>query len=150
MAHTSYAQCEALRCLNQCALQKYAKTHVYFMDWERSRYSDWLRAERLRVPVWARLFTSSRRPDRFWGPPRLLSNEYRALFPEGKAAGVWSYSLPPTSQEVKNMWIYTYIHSPIIHSVVVNEFSTGTTLPSPFNMTSISSRRMSCHMRSKL
>jgi hypothetical protein len=31
----------------------------------------------VRVPVRSRIFSSPRRPDRFWGPPNLLSNEYR-------------------------------------------------------------------------
>ena len=33
------------------------------------------------------------RPDRSWGLPCLLYNEYR-VFPEGKAAGAWRW--PPT------------------------------------------------------
>jgi hypothetical protein len=35
------------------------------------------RGVRFRVPVGARNFSSPRRPDRFWGPPSLLSNGYR-------------------------------------------------------------------------
>jgi hypothetical protein len=37
----------------------------------------------VRVPVWARIFSSPRRPDRLWGPPSLLSNGYRVLLPRG-------------------------------------------------------------------
>jgi hypothetical protein len=37
----------------------------------------------VRVPVRARIFTSPRRPDRFWCPPSFLSNGYLELFPRG-------------------------------------------------------------------
>jgi hypothetical protein len=41
----------------------------------------------VRVPVGSRIFTSQYRPDRLLGPSTLLSNGYRGLFPEDKAAG---------------------------------------------------------------
>jgi hypothetical protein len=37
----------------------------------------------VRVPVGSRILSSPRRPERLWGPPFLLYNEYRELFPRG-------------------------------------------------------------------
>jgi hypothetical protein len=37
----------------------------------------------VRVPVGSRIFSSPRRPNRIWGPPRLQNNGYRRFFPQG-------------------------------------------------------------------
>jgi hypothetical protein len=41
----------------------------------------------VQVPVGTTFFLFPRRPDRFYGPPSLLSNAYRASFPGVKAGG---------------------------------------------------------------
>jgi hypothetical protein len=65
-----------------------------------NRYSDWLRAARLRgrssIPGWVKnfLFSTSSRPD-------------LGLSPGVKRPGREADHLPPASTEVKKMWIYT-------------------------------------------
>jgi hypothetical protein len=62
----------------------------------------------VRVPVGARIFPSPRRPHRLCGPPNLVSNGYRgALSLAVKRLRCEADPSPPTSAEVKKMWIYT-------------------------------------------
>jgi hypothetical protein len=52
----------------------------------------------VRVPVGSRSFSSSRRPDRFWSPPRLLSNGVPGtLSPSVKRPGREADHSPPTN-----------------------------------------------------
>jgi hypothetical protein len=58
----------------------------------------------------SRIFSSLCRPDRLWGPPNLLSNGCRgALSLEVKWPVREADHSPPTSAEVKKIWIYTFI-----------------------------------------
>jgi hypothetical protein len=53
-------------------------------------------------------FSSPRRPDRLWGPPSLLSTGYWAsLCTWMRRPGHEAAHAPPTSAEVKKMWINT-------------------------------------------
>jgi hypothetical protein len=69
----------------------------------------------VRVPVVSRIFSSLRRPNRFWGPPNPLSDGYW-----GKAAGEWNWPLSSNQcwgQE--NVDLYTHSHIRL-HGVVLN------------------------------
>jgi hypothetical protein len=62
----------------------------------------------VRVPVGSRIFSLPRRPDRLWGAPSLLSNGYCRVFRPGvKRPGHEADHSPPTTAEVKKMWLYT-------------------------------------------
>jgi hypothetical protein len=69
----------------------------------------------VRVPVGSRIF-SSPRPDRLWGPPGLLTNEYSGLFPrETISRGV---KLPSQLQLVP--WICISTPAIRLHSAVLS------------------------------
>jgi hypothetical protein len=61
------------------------------------------------------VFSSPPSPDRFWGPPSLLSNGYwwGALSERVRRSGHEADHSPPSSVEVKNAWDYT--STPTIH-----------------------------------
>jgi hypothetical protein len=82
-----------------------------------------LPAGRLRCLTGLRFFFSLKRPDRLWGPFRILFNGYRGSVLGGKAAGkcavVYSY---PSSAELTNEWIYTPTHPICLNFVDRNNF----------------------------
>jgi hypothetical protein len=77
---------------------------------------------RVRFPTGLRFFFSSLpRPEWFWDPPSLLSDEY-----QGREAD----HSPPSSAEVKEL-VELYLHSPSTPSCCGAYLSTGTPLPLP-------------------
>ena len=63
-------------------------------------------------PGRGRVFPFQRRPDRIWGPHRLLFNGYRYSFPHVSRPGREVDRSPLSGDEVKNEWSYTF--SPLI------------------------------------
>jgi hypothetical protein len=62
----------------------------------------------VRVLAGSRIFSSQNRPGRLWGPPNLLFNGYGGALSSGvKRPGREIDHSPPTSAEVKKMWIST-------------------------------------------
>jgi hypothetical protein len=63
------------------------------------------------VPVGSRILIFPLRPDRLWGPPNLLSNDYRGLSPGVKRPECEADHEPPTSAEVKKTlsWRSAYL-----------------------------------------
>jgi len=55
-----------------------------------------------------RLFSSPKRPERLWRPPRLHSAGIEGFFLEVKWPGREADYSPPSSTEVKNDWNYTF------------------------------------------
>jgi len=92
---------------NPCIVYIYIYIYIYIYmcvcvcvcAGQLSRYSDWLRAGRSGIESrWGR--DLSARPDRPWGPPRLLWNGYR-VFPGGKVRpGRAADHSPPSSAAV--------------------------------------------------
>jgi hypothetical protein len=73
----------------------------------------------VRVLVGSRIFSPPRRPDRLWGPPSLLSNDYQgALSPGVKRQWREADHSPPASAEVKKMCgsIHPLPHTPSLRS----------------------------------
>jgi hypothetical protein len=66
------------------------------------------RGAEVRIPIGATFFSFPCRPDRFWGPPSLLSIGYRGLLPRGvKRPWREADASLPISAEFKNTWFYT-------------------------------------------
>jgi hypothetical protein len=67
---------------------------------------------RVRFPGWGNngiVFLSPSRPNLLWGPPTPISKEFQGILPPRvKRMGRETYSLHPSSAEVKNAWMYTF------------------------------------------
>jgi hypothetical protein len=66
----------------------------------------------VRVPVGARIFSSPRRPDRSWGPPSLLSNGHRGLFPR-RLCGQGGKLITHLQLVPRSRMVELYLHSPM-------------------------------------
>ena len=73
------------------------------------RYNVTLLCQFLKPDRSKEFFGPPKRPDRLWGPPRLLSNGYRCPFSVVKRPVLEVKHSPPSSTEVKNRWSYTPI-----------------------------------------
>ena len=94
----------------------YPRTGLEGLEVGLSRYTDLLRVGFLRpesrTTVGSEILRT--RPDRPWGPPSLLYNEYRVSFPwiKGPDQGVDPSPLPQFSAEVKQIVeLYLYLES---------------------------------------
>jgi hypothetical protein len=94
----------------------------------------------VRVPVESRIFSPQSSLDRLWGPPNLLSNGYRRLFPSVNHPGREADHSPPASAEVKKIWIYTPI-PPYVFILTFLPFL----LFSPFSYTNIFFSKENCY-----
>jgi hypothetical protein len=117
---------------------------------KRSPYSDWLRAGQLRG-----LSSSSGRIKNFLfsksSRPALGSTQPTQWVPRALSLGVKRPGREANHSALENVDLY--IHSPIrLHGVVLNSFSTETTLPYPnikFNENSFSASRVVKHAETK-
>jgi hypothetical protein len=83
----------------------------------------------VQIPVGSRMFTSPYRPDRLLGSP--LSNGYRGLFPQGKAARDMKLTIH-TQLVQRSRKRGLYIHSPIcLHGTKLSWLSTERALALP-------------------
>jgi hypothetical protein len=82
------------------------------------------------IPGGARFFFPPQRPDRFWGPPSLLSNGYGELNPRGVKQSSGGVNLTTHLHLVpRPRKMELYLHSPIcLHGILLNWLSTGTLL----------------------
>jgi hypothetical protein len=69
----------------------------------------------VRVPVGSRIFSSPRRPDRFWGPPSLLSIGYRGSFAGVKRPGLTTHPQLVPRSRIRGS-IHPLPHTPSWHS----------------------------------
>jgi hypothetical protein len=74
------------------------------------------RGARLRFPLGLRMVSFPSRPDGLWDPPSVIYSGYQRVMRQGREAD----HSPPTSAEVKQMWVYTA--TPIfLHGVFISQ-----------------------------
>jgi hypothetical protein len=90
LTHTRARAKKSTKITNLIQLFLKMKYNSYMLMWNREGVVDIAtgyglddRGVGVRVPVWSRIFSSPRRPDRLWCPPNFLSNGYQGLFPRG-------------------------------------------------------------------
>jgi hypothetical protein len=106
--------------MRQYSLSPSCKTNFCLLSRQLSWYRDKLDGRRSIPGADMRLF-SPQRPDRFWGPPSLLYNEYRGpLSPGVKRPGPEVDHSPQSSAESRIVELY--LHSNIrLHDIMLNQ-----------------------------